>query len=90
MQRPCQSNNLVGAFAAVPCPDLPGVEALQAAQDARQAPREGSVQQPFTQSQSLLWTPRIPSGDPGCPLPAIRNPATAGHMHVWFALLDYQ
>ena len=62
VQRPCQSNNLVGAFGALPCPELPELEALQAAQDARQASREASTQRPFTQLQTLSWTPRVPAG----------------------------
>ena len=62
MQRPCQGNNLVAVFAALPCPELPDLEVLQAAQDARQASREASTQRPFTQTQTLSWTPRVPAG----------------------------
>ena len=53
---------MVTAYAALPCPEVPDLHALQAAQDARQSLREARAQLPFTESQTLSWMPRMPAG----------------------------
>ncbi len=62
VQRPCQGNNLVVAFAALPCPELPDPHAAQAARDTLQQTRDADKQLPFTQACTLSWTPQMHPG----------------------------